>query len=205
MWYDFFSLVYDRSLERLFQRSRSEAVAELGATPGSCVLDVACGTGQNFPFLQHDVADGTIVGVDASVGMLRRAQRRMDENGWTNVHLVRGDIHHFTENRLFDVVKRRHVDFVICSLGMTVIPDWEAALRHCYSLLAIGGRIVLFDVYASRRTLHTRLGETIARSDVSRKFWKPLEEWTGDFCLMQLQGSPKTFGGNLFVASGTKH
>ena len=205
MWYDFFSLFYDRSLERLYRRSRSEAIAELGAMPGCCVLDVACGTGQNFPFLLQDVADGTIVGVDASTGMLRRAQKRIEENGWSNVHLVCGDIHHFTESRLFEIVKRRNVDYVICSLGMTVIPEWEAALRHCYSLLATGGRIALFDVYASKRTFHTRFGEIVARSDVSRQFWYPLEEWTSDFSLIQLEGSPKTFGGNLFVASGTKH
>ena len=100
MWYDFFSLFYDRALEKLYRSSRAEAVAALQATPGSVVLDLACGTGQNFPLLELTVDDGLIIGVDNSVGMLNRARARIADEGWTNVRLVESNVLDFTADEL---------------------------------------------------------------------------------------------------------
>ncbi len=204
MWYDFFSLFYDRALERRYRRPRAEAVAALQATPGSLVLDLACGTGQNFALLQAAVGEGAIVGVDLSGGMLRRARRRVEKAGWTNVHLVQADVHAFGPDRLAEACGRSTVDFVICTLGMTVMADWEGAFRRGYELLRSGGRIVLFDGYAERRVLQTWGAQLVARADLSRRFWEPLEAVAEDFRLISLPGSPHVFGGRLFVAAGRK-
>lgn len=204
MWYDFFSLFYDRALEKKYRSARAEAVAVLGATPGSLVLDVACGTGQNFALLQQTIGAGRIIGVDHSRGMLRRAHQRVQQAGWTNVDLVLSDMHTFDADHLREHTGRTTVDFVICTLGMTVMADWEGAFRRSFDLLRRGGRIVLFDAYAEAWVFQTWLSKVGAQADLSRQFWKPLEDVAEDFQLRSLPGSPHDFGGRLYVASGTK-
>src|ERR1700749_1271981 len=71
---------------------RLRAVQALGLRPGGTVIDLACGTGLNFPLLQQAVGPGgRIVGVDLTDAMLARAQDRIKANGWGNVSLLAGD------------------------------------------------------------------------------------------------------------------
>src|ERR1700704_1808049 len=70
---------------------RLRAVRALGLRPGDTVLDMACGTGLNFPLLQKAVGPGgRIVGVDLTDAMLARAQDRIEANGWAKANLVQG-------------------------------------------------------------------------------------------------------------------
>lgn len=53
--------------------------------PGQTVLDVACGTGQNFDlFLEQIGPEGCLLGLDYSTGMLRKAQERLAWHGWSS-------------------------------------------------------------------------------------------------------------------------
>src|SRR3984885_13185434 len=71
---------------------RLQAVQALGLRPGSTVVDLACGTGLNFPLLQQAVGPGgRIVGVDLTDAMLARAEDRIEANSWSNVSLVEAD------------------------------------------------------------------------------------------------------------------
>lgn len=204
MWYDVFSLFYDGALERLYREARAAAVDALQVTPGSVVVDVACGTGQNFVPLKPALGDGAIVGVDRSKGMLKRARRRVEKAGWTNVHLVETDIHDFDANHLEGRCGRSSADFVLCALALTVIPDWEAAFHRTFDLLRRGGRYAIFDAYAEKRIFQTWSTELVSGGDMSRQVWRPLETATEDFEMTYLPGSPRVFGGRLFVATGTK-
>src|SRR5712692_10249923 len=61
---------------------RLRAVQALGLRPGDSVVDIACGTGLNFPLLEVMIGpDGCIVGVDLTDAMLARAQDRIETNG----------------------------------------------------------------------------------------------------------------------------
>lgn len=200
-WYDVFALSYDRQLERTYRPYRPRAVDALRLAPGATVLDVACGTGQNLPLLVAAVGPaGRVVGVDASAGMLRQARRRVERAGWTNVTLVEADAQALAP----DVAGAEAVDGVIVALGLTAIPDWEGAFRRAFARLRPGGRFVIFDVHAERRTLQTRLVEWIARADLGRRVWAPLEAACPDFTREDTGAPARTFGGTLFVASGTK-
>src|SRR6202045_466844 len=71
---------------------RLRAVQALGLRKGDTVIDMACGTGLNFPLLQQAVGPGgRIVGVDLTDAMLARAQDRIEANSWSNVSLVQAD------------------------------------------------------------------------------------------------------------------
>ena len=201
MWYDLFSLVYDRALEDLYAPFRPAAVEALRLTEGARVLDLPCGTGQSFDLLVPAVGpSGTVIGVDASRGMLRRAQRRVDRAGWGTVSLVHATAAEAGPARL----GVEGVDGVLCALGLTALPDWEAAFERLFEMLRPGGRFVLFDVHAAERTKETRLVELVARADLSREAWRPLEARCADFHREVLPADPAQFGGDLYVASGTK-
>src|ERR1700744_4783332 len=62
------------------QRSqRLRAVRALDLRPGATVVDVACGTGLNFPLLEAAIGPaGRIVGVDLTDAMLAQAQDRVE-------------------------------------------------------------------------------------------------------------------------------
>ena len=64
----------------------------LGLKPGDTVLEVGAGTGRNFPYLVEAVGpSGTVIGVDASPGMLAEARKLIERNGWSNVELLQQD------------------------------------------------------------------------------------------------------------------
>jgi ubiquinone/menaquinone biosynthesis C-methylase UbiE len=70
-------------------RYRRKAVASLGLSSHSIVLDVACGTGLNFKAVESYLGNGgTFVGVDISPSMLKAAESRVTKRGWENVELV---------------------------------------------------------------------------------------------------------------------
>jgi ubiquinone/menaquinone biosynthesis C-methylase UbiE len=79
---------YDRHMRR-FARWQRLAVDRLELEPGQTVLDVACGTGLNFPLLEARVGPGgQIVGIDLSPEMLAQAKDRVNAQGWDNVALI---------------------------------------------------------------------------------------------------------------------
>lgn len=205
MWYDLFALFYDRALEDLYAPFRPAAVEALRLGEGAVVLDVPCGTGQSLDLLVSAVGpSGAVIGVDASRGMLRQARRRADRAGWETVTL------HHARAAEVDVVRTDTsagtggLDGILCALGLTALPDWEATFEGLFDLLRPGGRFVLFDVHAAERTKETRSVELVARADLSREAWRPLEARCADFHREILSASPNPFGGDLYVASGTK-
>jgi demethylmenaquinone methyltransferase/2-methoxy-6-polyprenyl-1,4-benzoquinol methylase len=204
-WYDVFARFYDRSLEELYRAAREETVSALAPGHGALVLDLACGTGQNLELLVDAVGpEGSVVGVDLSEGMLRRAEQRVARAGWTNVTLVRGDVHAFDADALERASGRRAADAVLCTLGLTAFPDWEGAFGRSFALLRPGGRYAIMDVHAEPRTFQARLVEWIAQADLSREVWEPLAAAAEDFARRDLPGDPAKLGGRLYVAAGTK-
>jgi ubiquinone/menaquinone biosynthesis C-methylase UbiE len=64
------------------QAQRLRAVHALGLRAGDSVIDIACGTGLNFPLIEEVIGpDGRIVGVDLTDAMLAQAQDRIETNG----------------------------------------------------------------------------------------------------------------------------
>lgn len=123
---------------------RERAVDSLELSPGDVVVEMGCGTGANLPYLREAVgAEGTVVGVDFTRGMLDRARRHVAAGGWTNIHLVRGDA-------TAPPVERADAVLASFVVGMfetpaTVVEDWLSLVRS-------GGRIALLDAARSTHT-----------------------------------------------------
>ncbi len=205
MWYDLFALFYDRALEDLYAPFRPAAVEALRLADGARVLDLPCGTGQSFDALVTAAGPtGSVLGVDQSGGMLRKARRRVSRAGWDNVTLSQASVANVDANLLTDALGEPAVDGVLCALGLTALLEWEAAFERLFSLVRPGGRFVLFDAYAPERTREARSVELVARADLSREAWRPLAARCPDFEREVLPADVKKFGGELYVASGTK-
>ncbi len=204
-YYDFFSRVYDLAIERTYRPYRKQIVDALELSPDSRVLDVACGTGQNFDQLVAALgAEGRVAGVDLSKGMLDAARRRVERRGFRQIELLRTDVLELDIAKLKPLFGGKRPDRVLCTLGMTVIPDWEAAVESVLRVLEPGGHVLIFDIYAETRVPQTYVARLFARADVRRKTWLPLERKSINFELTQLPGSPHVHGGRPFIATGEK-
>jgi ubiquinone/menaquinone biosynthesis C-methylase UbiE len=98
------------------------------------VLDVGCGTGENFEFLTG--AD-RIAALDLSTEMIGEAQRRAGQLG-LRVSLVAGDAEQmpFPDDRF---------DTVISAFSSCTFPDYAAAFREMVRVTRPGGRILLLE------------------------------------------------------------
>jgi ubiquinone/menaquinone biosynthesis C-methylase UbiE len=203
-WYDLFSNFYDRSLEPLYRETRRAAAEALELEPGHAVLDLPCGTGQSFAELADRVTPaGVVLGVDFSQGMLDKAQAKIDRAAWAHVHVIQSDVHALDGARLEQTIGRAHVDRLHVFLGLTAFPRWEQAFDNLWSLLAPGGRCVIVDVHAERPSFQGRMVNLVARADIRRRGWEPLERVADGYERRELP-SLREHGGQLFLARGRK-
>jgi ubiquinone/menaquinone biosynthesis C-methylase UbiE len=203
-WYDLFAKFYDRSLEPLYREQRRAAAEALELEPGLAILDLPCGTGQSFAELAERVSpDGAVLGVDFSQGMLDQARARVERAGWKHVRLAWSDVHALDGAKVEAAIGRAQVDRLHVFLGLTAFPNWEQAFDNLWSLLAPGGRCVIVDVHAERPSFQGRMVNLVARADIRRRVWEPLERVAEGFEKRDLP-SLREHGGQLILASGVK-
>jgi len=182
---------------------RIRAVEALDLRPGDTVVDIACGTGLNFPLIEDAIGpDGRIVGVDLTDAMLSRARRRTEENGWRNVCLVHADA--------IDFEFPRAVDAILCTYALSQVPESAEVIAHGAAALAEGGRLVVLDLKVPDNTpawlaeLGTALVRPFASIDewVSRRPWEQIRAaMHGEFAEMTWT---EMFFGSAFLAAGSR-
>lgn len=103
----------------------------LGISRGQRILDVGCGTGVLFPFLEQRVgAEGHITGVDLSVEMIKVAGKKY---GFRNLSLIVGDIQEISLGERFDIAT--------CYSVFPHFVDRERALLNIWDLLVKDGLV----------------------------------------------------------------
>jgi len=203
-WYDVFAKFYDSSLEPLYLDARRSAAAALRAGGATTVLDVPCGTGQSLDVLAPPPGSaGRVLGVDVSEGMLGRAGARVASKALSNVTLAHASVHTVDATFLTARLGRPDVDRIHIFLGLTAFPDWERAFETLWSVLAPGGRLVIVDVHDPRPGFQGHMVNLVARADIRRRVWEPLERVASRFERVPLPSLPQ-HGGQLFLASGDK-
>jgi demethylmenaquinone methyltransferase/2-methoxy-6-polyprenyl-1,4-benzoquinol methylase len=124
----------------LDQRWRALAARESGLRPGGRALDACCGTGDLALALARLAGrDGAVVGVDFSVEMLRRAERKQPPAEAAPVRYVRADAASLPfGSGAFDAAT--------VAFGLRNLPDAEAGLRELRRVVAPGGRVVCLEI-----------------------------------------------------------
>ncbi|HEX6967425.1 MAG TPA: class I SAM-dependent methyltransferase [Micromonosporaceae bacterium] len=103
------------------------------------VLEVAVGTGRNFPYYPPGVS---ITGVELSPAMLAIARRRADSLD-LRVALCEADAQQLP-------FAAASFDTVVCTLALCSIPDQHKAITEMTRVLRPGGRLLLLDHIGSR-------------------------------------------------------
>jgi ubiquinone/menaquinone biosynthesis C-methylase UbiE len=182
---------------------RLRAVQALGLRPGDCVVEIACGTGLNFPLIEQEIGpDGRIIGVDLTDAMLAQAQHRIETNGWSNISLVQADAAEFdfpTE-----------VDAILSTYALSHVPECGDLIAHGTAALSCGGRWVVLDLKvpdkAPRRL--AQLGTALARHFGSVDEWIVRRPWEAIRAAMQAELADlswtELFFGTAFLAAGAR-
>jgi len=135
--YAFWAPFYDFVFGAVFNRGRLAAIAAAESACGSAggrILEVGVGTGISLP----DYARiNTIVGVDLSEPMLRKAHERVAELGLTNVEML----------AVMDAARMalpdKSFDVVVAQFVITAVPYPEETLDEFARVIKPGGEIVL--------------------------------------------------------------
>jgi ubiquinone/menaquinone biosynthesis C-methylase UbiE len=181
---------------------RRRAVRALGLRAGDSVIDIACGTGLNFPLIEQMIgSDGRIIGVDMTDAMLARAQQRIETNGWRNISLVEADAADFdfpTE-----------VDAILSTYALTQVPDCAEVIAHGAAALSGGGGWVVLDLKVPDNTPRwlTQLGTTTLRPFAAVDDWLMRRPWDAIRTAMQEQLGDVAWTelscGTAFLAAGS--
>ncbi|MCZ2404238.1 methyltransferase domain-containing protein [Paenarthrobacter sp. Z7-10] len=190
----------------LYHAGRVLGINALAPTTDQQVLDIGCGTGLNFPLLQERIGtSGTIVGIDRSAEMLRRARRRAQARGWQNVILIQADMvlldPRSISARIQDSGGAAVSDAALATYSLSLMGDWEQAWTNMTGLLATDARVGVVDMqdpvgWARWLTPLARLACALGGSDITAAPWQAVEER----CVDVVRASAR--GGHLQIRAG---
>ncbi len=184
----------------VYRAGRTAAMDLLALRPGDRVLDIGCGTGLNFPHLQHRIGPtGSITAVDASAHMLRQARRRADSAGWNNVRLVEADA---TALDIATLDAGDGFDGVISTYALSLMPRWALAVSLMVAVTRPGGRVAVVDMqepvgWARLWTPVARLACLLGGSDIDAHPWTAIES------SLTTMGDLSVRGGHIQVRVGS--
>ncbi len=125
-WYDRIVPLYDPIILGSYNRAREATAGQLRPEQGQTVLDVACGTGENFRYILERIGNtGLVIGTDFSKGMLAQAQRKIEKKGWRNVRLLPADARTLSAEMIQESLglPELQVERMLCTLGLSVVPE----------------------------------------------------------------------------------
>jgi S-adenosylmethionine-diacylgycerolhomoserine-N-methlytransferase len=134
--------IYDLT-RKYYLLGRDRLIDELAPPRGGTVIEIGCGTGRNLIAAARRWPDARYFGIDISEAMLATARANVAKAGLSErIILAQGDATAFDAAALFGVAQ---FDRVFQSYTLSMIPDWQGALREGASKLAPGGRLDVVD------------------------------------------------------------
>ena len=130
-------LIYDVT-RKYYLLGRDHLIDHMEVSPGQSVLEVACGTGRNLAAIGRRYPEARLCGFDISEQMLISARAKLEGRAG----LAQGDACDFDPQEMFGVAR---FDHIVLSYSLSMIPDWEGALREARRHLAPGGTLHIVD------------------------------------------------------------
>ena len=185
------------------QGQRLRAVQALGLRAGDSVIDLACGTGLNFPLIEDVIGPGgRIIGVDLTDAMLAQAQDRIDAHGWSNISLVQSDAAEYG----FPTRAKA----ILSTYALTQVPECAQVIAHGAAALSEGGRWVVLDVKVPGNTPRwlAQLGVAAVRPFAAIDEWMMRRPWEAIRAAMRDELADPSwtelFFGTAFLAAGSR-
>jgi arsenite methyltransferase len=113
---------------------------------GETIVDLGSGAGIDVFLAANKVGkSGKVIGVDMTDEMLEKARKNAKDNGYTNVHFVKGDI----DRRI--PVEDNTADVVISNCVINLTPDKVATFKEIHRILRNGGgRMLISDLVTDK-------------------------------------------------------
>ncbi|MDP8205379.1 MAG: methyltransferase domain-containing protein [Candidatus Electryonea clarkiae] len=132
---------YDIHVAHFFKRVKKSTFSDSSMKNGDKVLVFCCGTGLDFPHILRKIGkEGEITGVDFSSEMLNKAKDKIRKNKWENIELIEADITKFKDKL------DKKFDIGVCTLGISIIPDYKSAYYNLISYVKNEGEIIIGDM-----------------------------------------------------------
>lgn len=132
--------IYDLT-RKYYLFGRDRLIDELDARPGMAVLELGCGTGRNLELVARRWPGVRLHGLDISHEMLKSARGTLGDKAM----LVQGDATAFDAQALFQLPG---FERIVLSYAISMIPDWQGAVRHAAATLVPGGSLHIVDFAA---------------------------------------------------------
>jgi S-adenosylmethionine-diacylgycerolhomoserine-N-methlytransferase len=122
---------------------RDHLIAHLAPSKESHILEIGCGTGRNIIKTQQYYPDAQIYGVDISDEMLRTATSKIARlKLQKRIVLAQADAVTFKNTKVFH---GQTFDRIYFSYTLSMIPNWQGALRNAALMLSPKGEIHIVD------------------------------------------------------------
>lgn len=134
--------IYDLT-RKYYLLGRDRLIDELTPPVGGHVLEIGCGTGRNLIAAARCWPGAHFHGIDISEEMLKSARAAIVRAGLSRrVTVARGDAMRFDPNALFRI---NSFDRIFQSYTLSMIPDWQSAIREAVNHLSTYGSLHIVD------------------------------------------------------------
>ena len=134
--------IYDLS-RKYYLLGRDQLIAALEPPAGGRVLEIGCGTARNLVRAAKAWPDAEFYGFDISSEMLKAARKNLAHTGMQGrITLFHSDAENPGRAMPHAV---RGLDRIFLSFCLSMIPDWQGAIRQALALLAPGGELHIVD------------------------------------------------------------
>ena len=134
--------IYDLS-RKYYLLGRDQLIAALAPPRSGRVLEIGCGTARNLVRAARVWPEAEFYGFDISSEMLKVARKNLARAGMRErITLFHGDAENPGRAMPHAV---RSFDRIFLSFCLSMIPDWQGAIRQALSLLAPGGELHIVD------------------------------------------------------------
>lgn len=134
--------IYDLT-RKYYLLGRDRMIRDMDVPDSGTVLEIGCGTGRNLAVIGKVWPECRMFGIDISDEMLKTASNNLTRADMNDrVRLAQGDAASFDAMNLFG---RGRFDRIVFSYTLSMIPEWQAALRQVLPLLSTQGSIHIVD------------------------------------------------------------
>lgn len=134
--------IYDLT-RKYYLLGRDRLIDELTPPVGGRVLEIGCGTGRNLIAAARCWPGARFYGIDISEEMLKSARASIARAGLSKrISVAAGDATDFDPNALFRI---DGFDRIFQSYTLSMIPDWQRAMREAMRHLSANGSLHIVD------------------------------------------------------------